>query len=246
MAKKKEKEEFNLNDDLSDIIIKSINDKFKGDNVAFYSDSLFDAPSEIKDWVPTGSTELDYAVSNRESGGWPVGRIVELTGMEASGKSLMCLHALKNTQQKGGLGVFIDTENAFNIDFAEAIGLDTQKLLYIQLEKIEDCFETIESILEKINKVSKKRLVTIVLDSASGATTEQELDSDYGKDGWSTSKAIILSKAMRKITNLIGRENALLIITNQLRQKLGVMFGDAECVDPFTTKIKIRYSLKNK
>ena len=85
MAKKKiDKDiELNFSDDLSATILKSINSQFKGETVAYYSDTLFDAPSEVKKWIPTGSTELDFVISNREHGGYPVGRIVELTGLEA-------------------------------------------------------------------------------------------------------------------------------------------------------------------
>lgn len=105
---------------------------------------------------------------------------------------------------------------------------------------LEDIFESIELIIEKARKSSKDRIVTIVVDSIMGSTTKVELESDYDKDGWATSKAIILSKAMRKITNMISREKICLIFTNQLRARLNASFGDPYCVDPLTTMVTIK------
>jgi recombination protein RecA len=173
---------------------------------------------------------VDLAISNRPNGGFPVGRITEITGLEASGKSLLAAHALVSTQKKGGLAVYIDTENAVSREFLEAIGLDLEKMLYVPLETIEDIFDSIETIIEQVRKSSKDRLVTIVVDSIMGASTKVEMAADYEKDGWATTKAILLSKAMRKITNMIGRQRVCLLFTNQLRTRLGVSFGD-----PWTT-----------
>jgi recombination protein RecA len=103
-------------------------------------------------------------------------------------------------------------------------------MLYLHLETVEDIFEAIEEIVVKVRESDKDRLVTILVDSLAGATTKVELEADFDKDGWATAKAIIISKAMRKITQMIGREKIALVFTNQLRQKLGVMFGD-----PWTT-----------
>ena len=126
----------------------------------------------------------------------------------------------------GGLAVYIDTENAMNEDFLTAIGMDMGKMLYIQLEAVEDIFEVIENIILKVKESDKNRLVSIAVDSVAAATTKIEQAQDYDKEGWATSKAIVLSKGMRKITQLIGRERVCLVFTNQLREKLGVMFGD--------------------
>jgi recombination protein RecA len=135
-------------------------------------------------------------------------------------------HVLANTQKKGGLAVYIDTENALSEEFLTAIGVDVKNMLYVPLETIEDIFEAVENIIETIRKSSKDRLVTIVIDSISAATTKIEQDADYDKDGWATSKAILMSKAMRKITNIIGKQRVLLLCASQLREKMGVMFGD--------------------
>jgi len=219
-------EEISGRDELASLLADSLNKKFKDFKAAHFLDGQQETPTDLTEWVGTGSSLLDLAISNRPDGGFPVGRIVELQGMEASGKSLIVAHALANTQKKGGLAVYIDTENALSEEFLTAVGVDVANMLYVPLETIEDSFEAVENIIETVRKSSKNRLVTIALDSVSAATTKIEQDADYEKDGWATSKAILMSKAMRKITNIIAKQRVLLICTSQLREKMGVMFGD--------------------
>jgi recombination protein RecA len=224
--------EVDLQDNLAGVLAENLNKKFKASNhkVAYFLDGDSDSPSDVNEWISTGSTMLDLAIANRPNGGFPVGRITEITGLEASGKSLIAAHALANTQKKGGLAIYIDTENAISREFLEAIGVNLKEMLYVPLETVEDIFEAIETLAESVRKSSKDRLVTIVVDSVAGASTKQEMAAEFDKDGWATSKAIVLSKAMRKITNFVGRERLCLIFTNQLRTRLGVSFGD-----PYTT-----------
>ena len=207
-----------------------MNKQFKSHQVAYFLDGAETTPTDVTDWVGTGATILDLAVSNRPNGGLAAGRITEINGLEGSGKSLIGAHALASTQQKGGLAVYIDTESAVSSEFLQAIGIDTNTMLYVHLETVEDIFDTIETIVTKIRESSKDKLVTILVDSLAAASTKVEMDADFDKDGWATSKAIVLSKAMRKITQMIARQKVCLIFTNQLRQKMGVMFGD-----PWTT-----------
>lgn len=216
-------------DELAQKLAEGLNKKFK-DFKAVHFLGTENTQTDLRDWVSTGSTTLDLAISNRPNGGLPVGRIAEFTGLEASGKSLIMAHLLANTQKKGGIAVYIDTENALSEEFLTAVGVDVKNMLYIPMDTIEDIFESIESLITSIRTTSKDRLVTIVVDSVAAATTKIEQDADYDKDGWATSKAIIMSKALRKITNLIGKEKVILAFTNQLREKLGAMFGD-----PYTT-----------
>lgn len=213
-------------DNLSQLIADSINKKFKEYKTAFFLNGSEETPTDLTEWISTGSSVLDIAISNRPNGGIPVGRITEITGLEASGKSLLAAHILANTQKKDGLAIFIDTENAINEQFLEAIGIDLDKMLYVQTETVEDIFEIIESVVTKVRESDRNKLVTIVVDSVAAATTRVEQAADYDKDGWATSKAIVISKAMRKITQLIGRQRVCLVFTNQLREKLGVSFGD--------------------
>ena len=237
-------------DDLASILADSLNKQNKEGKIAYFlTGDGGDAPTNVRDWVSTGNAMLDVAISNRPYGGLPVGRITEITGLEQSGKSLLSAHLLAETQKKGGVAVLIDTETAVNRDFLEAIGMDISKLLYVSVDTVEGIFEACETIIEKVRTADKDRLVTIVVDSVAAASTLKELEADYGKDGYATDKAIIISKAMRKITNMIGRQNIALIFTNQLRQKLNAMAFS----DPWTTSggkalafhASVRLRLKN-
>lgn len=218
--------------DLAQQIADNLNKKYKDQKVAFFlDDDSEDAPTNITGWVSSGATMLDVAVSNRPFGGFPIGRITEITGLEQSGKSLLSAHVLAETQKQGGVAVLIDTETAVSREFFDAIGVDVSKLLYITADTVEDIFETIDTIIEQVRKGDKDKLVTIVVDSVAAASTQRELEADYGKDGYATDKAIIISKAMRKITNVIGRQKITLVFTNQLRQKMNAMAFS----DPWTT-----------
>jgi recombination protein RecA len=246
MAKSKS----DLSDELGGVIAETINKQFKAQNIktAYFLEGDSDAPTIVKEWVGTGSTMLDLAISNRKYGGFPVGRVCEITGLEQSGKSLLAAHVLLNTQKKGGLAVYIDTENAISTEFLSAIGLNLKEMLYIPLETIEDIFETVEVIIDKVRSSDKNRLVTIVVDSIAGASTKTEMAADFDKDGYATAKALIISKAMRKITNHVGRERICLVFTNQLRQKLNApAFSDPWTTPggkgiPFHASVRIRLS----
>jgi recombination protein RecA len=221
-----------VQEDLASILADSLNKQNKDGRIAYFlTDGGGDAPTNVKDWLSTGNALLDVAISNRPYGGLPVGRIAEITGLEQSGKSLLSAHLLAECQKKGGVAVLIDTETAVNREFLEAIGVDISKLLYVSVDTVEGIFEACETIIEKIRTSDKNRLVTIVVDSVAAASTKKELEADYDKDGYATDKAIIISKAMRKITNMIGRQNICLVFTNQLRQKMNAMAFS----DPWTT-----------
>ena len=219
-----------VKDELAHVLADSLNKQFKDTKVAYFLDGSNATPTDIKEFISTGSSVLDLAISNRPNGGVAVGRITEINGLESSGKSLIGTHILAETQKRGGVAVYIDTETSVSREWLETIGVDVSKLLYLHVETVEDIFECIESIIVKIRESDRDRLVSILVDSLAGASTKVEMEADFEKDGWATSKAIIVSKAMRKITQMIGRERIALVFTNQLRQKLGVMFGD-----PWTT-----------
>ncbi len=141
-----------------------------------------------------------------------------------SGKSLLASHIVANTQKEGGISVYIDTENALKFDFLETIGVDreSKSFIYVPENRLEKIFEIMEDIIVKVkNSSDEDRFITIVLDSVAGATTQKEYEADYTKDGYATDKAIIFSKALRKITNMVGREKVLLVLTNQIRDNVG-------------------------
>jgi recombination protein RecA len=221
-------------DELASLIAESLNKMNKdSDQVAFFLDGREATPTDFTDFISTGATMLDVAISNRPNGGIAVGRITELTGLEGSGKSLIGAQMIANTQRRGGVGVLIDTETAVNAEFFKAVGIDMNKLVYVQLQTVEEIFDAITTIIESVRKDPKKKdkLVTIVVDSVAAASTKKEMEADFGKDGYATDKAIIISKAMRKITGLLGRERIALVFTNQLRQKMNAMAFS----DPWTT-----------
>lgn len=233
--------------DLADIINKSNAD---GGNIAFvFGDESDDDPSKIIDWVPSGNDALDLVMGNRPNAGYPVGRITELTGLEGSGKSLLAMHALAETQKKGGVAVFIDTESSLDINFVRAIGVKVEELLYISCDHVEEIFDHTETLIEKVRGSTKDKLVTIVVDSVAAASCKTEMEAGFDKDGYATQKAIIISKAMRKITQLIARQRICLIFTNQLRQNIGAMFGDKWTTSggkaiAFHSSIRLRLSKK--
>ena len=169
-----------------------------------------------------------------------------------SGKSLLSAHICANTQKMGGKAIVIDTETSSAPDFWRSLGVDMAKLLYIQRETVEDIFETIEQAISHIRKNDVNSIVTIIVDSVAGASTKVEMESEHGKDGYNTGKAIIVSKAMRKIVNMIGRQNVLIVFTNQMRMNLNAMaFGEKHVVPggkgiPFAASVRIKLNSMGK
>jgi recombination protein RecA len=210
-------------DDLVDELANLLNKSNKEYDKVAYNLVDEDDPSNVADWISTGCSVLDVVISNKQNGGVPAGRITELSGQEGSGKSLVCSHILANTQKKGGVAVLIDTESACSTEFMKAVGVDVGKLLYINVDTVEDIFENIMNIVTKVRQSSKDRLVTIVVDSLAGASTKTEMEADFTKDGYATAKSIILSKGLRKITNMISRQKIALVFTNQVRYNMNAM-----------------------
>lgn len=239
-------------DDLASIIKDSLNTAQKGGgNVAHFLDQQED-PSMISDWISTGSTLLDLAIANRPNGGLPVGRIIELNGLEGTGKSLVCAHLCAETQKKNGVAIYLDTESAAAPEFWKALGVKLENLVYVRPVTIEEVFEYIEAIIAKVRGSNKDRLVTLIVDSIAGVTTEKELESEHGVDGYNTAKALIIGKAMRRITDLISKQRILLVLTNQLRVNMNAMaFGDKYMTPggkaiPFAASVRVRLATTGK
>lgn len=238
-----------LNLDLAELVIDDINKKFKSSMpVASYLHDT-SAATHVKNWISTGCDALDLAISNRSNGGLPEGKIIEIFGDSGTGKSALVVSILAQTQKQGGLAVLIDTESAATEDFFEALGLDSSRLLYIQLEAIEDVYDAVETIIERARKSGKDAPVTIAIDSLMGCSTKMELEATYERQGYSTGKALINSMAMRKITNLIAKERITLIGINQIRANMNAGFGGEQWVTSggkawaFHSSVRIR--LKN-
>ena len=229
MAKKKKKEfktkagSKDTIEEISKELIKEINSEV-GDKIA-YTLGEEDSPTDIKDFISTGSKLLDYAIANKKNGGVPVGRITEILGEESTGKSLLALEILKNTQKRGGIGILLDTESATSPELLEMLGVDLKSFIYAQPDHIEGVFDTIEKIIKKMHLSGKDRPVTIVWDSVAGTPTKAELEGE-ADDQFMAVAAKVIAQNLRRITQLVGSEKTTIVFTNQLKTKLGVLFGD--------------------
>jgi recombination protein RecA len=168
--------------------------------------------------IPSGCHSLDKALG---IGGYPRGRIIEIFGPESSGKTTLTLHAIAEVQRAGGVAAFIDAEHAFDVRYARAIGVDTAKLLVSQ----PDCGEQALEIAEFLTKSGQVDLV--VIDSVAALTPRAEIEGDMG-DAHMGLQARLMSQALRKLTAVCHRNDTAFIFINQLRQKIGVVFGNPE------------------
>jgi recombination protein RecA len=214
-------------DDLALLLQKEINKSQKdGSKVAYFLDEE-ETPWDIVEWVSTGATMLDLAISNRPHGGLPVGKIIELSGLEGTGKSLICGHLIAETQKRGGQAIFFDSESAIDKNYWRALGIDVAQVPCVAFTTLEELFTRLELVIGTFRKVASDRLLTIFVDSVAQASIEKEMEADHGIDGYNTGKSLILGKAMRKITNLIAKQRILLVFTNQLRYNMNAgPFGD--------------------
>jgi recombination protein RecA len=168
--------------------------------------------------IPTGSLTLDRALG---IGGFPRGRVVEIYGPESSGKTTMTLHAIAECQKAGGVAAFIDAEHALDTIYARALNVKVDELLLSQPDSGEQALEITDTL------VRSGAIDMIVIDSVAALVPRQELDGDMG-DIQPGAQARLMSKAMRKITSAINKSNTTVIFINQLRMKIGVMFGSPE------------------
>ncbi len=168
--------------------------------------------------IPTGSIGLDIALG---VGGYPKGRIIEIYGPESSGKTTLAIHAIAQAQNQGGIAAFIDAEHAFDRFYAEKLGVDTDNLLISQ----PDCGEQALEIADQL--IRSAAVDIIVIDSVAALTPKAEIEGDMG-DNKVGLQARLMSQALRKLTASISKTNTTCIFINQLRDKIGVMFGNPE------------------
>lgn len=168
--------------------------------------------------ISTGSLSLDYALG---IGGVPRGRIVEIYGPESSGKTTLCLHIIAEAQKKGGLAAFIDAEHALDVNYAKKLKVDTTNLLLSQPDFGEQALEIVDTLIRS------NALDIIVVDSVAALVPRSEIEGDMG-DPQMAMQARLMSQALRKITGAISKSKTCVIFINQLRSKIGVMFGNPE------------------
>ena len=170
------------------------------------------------DVIPTGSIGLDLALG---VGGYPKGRIIEIYGPESSGKTTLALHAIAEAQKIGGIAAFIDAEHAFDRFYAENLGVDTDNLLISQPDNGEQALQIADQL------ISSAAVDIIVIDSVAALTPKAEIEGDMG-DNKVGLQARLMSQALRKMTSTISKTNTTCIFINQLREKIGIMFGNPE------------------
>ena len=168
--------------------------------------------------IPSGSVSLNYALG---VGGFPRGRIVEIYGPESSGKTTLAIHAIAEAQKKGGIAAIIDAEHAFDRFYAQSLGVDIDNLLMAQPDNGEQALEIAEQLIRS------SAIDILVVDSVAALTPKGEIEGDMGDRNVGL-QARLMSQAMRKLTGIIARTNTCCIFINQLREKIGVMFGPSE------------------
>lgn len=192
-----------------------INKQFGEGAIMKMGDKQADMRVEV---IPTGCMPVDVALG---VGGLPRGRITEIFGPEASGKTTLSLHVIKEAQKKGGTAAFIDAEHALDPSRASLIGVDLDNLLISQPDNGEQALEIVETL------VRSNAVDVIVVDSVAALVPKAEIEGDMG-DSMMGVQARLMSQALRKLTGAISKSKAVVIFTNQLRQKIGVMFGNPE------------------
>ena len=230
------------NDFTSDLI-KSLN-KEHGTRVA-YNLSVDQSPTHVSDWISTGSKQLDYMISGKPNGGLPVGRIVEIFGPPSIGKSHIAIQIARSTQEKGGVVVYIDTENATSVENLGLLGVDIKtRFVYVDTHCTEEVLSIAESTILKAKAMNKDVPVTIIWDSVAATSPKAELLGDYDKESIGLN-ARAISKGMRKITGVIANQKVLFLCLNQIREKIGVMYGDPTTTPggkaiPFHSSVRIK------
>jgi len=170
------------------------------------------------DVIPTGSVAVDIALG---VGGLPKGRVVEIFGPEGSGKTTLALHVIAEAQKRGGVAAFVDAEHALDAGYATKIGVNVDDLLLSQPDTGEQALEIVETL------VRSGAIDVIVIDSVAALTPRAEIEGEMG-DAFVGLQARLMSQALRKLTSAISKSNTLVIFTNQLREKIGIMFGNPE------------------
>ena len=177
-----------------------------------------DSPNENVEAISSGSLGLDIALG---VGGYPKGRVVEIYGPESSGKTTLTLHAIAECQKKGGIAAFIDAEHAFDRFYAEKLGVDIENLIISQPDHGEQALEIAD------NLIRSGAIDMVIIDSVAALTPKSEIEGEMG-DSKMGLHARLMSQALRKLTSSISKTNCTVIFINQLREKIGIMFGNPE------------------
>ncbi|MBU2633195.1 recombinase RecA, partial [Patescibacteria group bacterium] len=214
MIKSKKTNKAKIDGEEINVVLEGIKSKY-GEGAIM---KLGDARRVDVDAIPTGSISLDAALG---VGGVPRGRIIEIYGPESSGKTTLALHVVAEAQKKGGLCAFIDAEHALDPEYAKKLGVEIENLLISQPDNGEQALEITESLVRS-NKID-----VIVIDSVAALTPRAEIEGEMG-DKHIGLQARLMSQALRKLTAIIAKSKTVVIFINQLRMKIGIMFGNPE------------------
>src|SRR5450432_387861 len=214
LKKKEKKEDKTVGMAVLDDTLKAIQTKFGEGSIMKFGDS----PKVNINVIPTGSIGLDMALG---VGGVPRGRIIEIFGPESSGKTTLSLHIIAEAQRVGGLAAFIDAEHALDAEYAKKLGVDIDNLLVSQPDSGEQALEIAEVL------VRSGAIDVIVIDSVAALVPRAELEGEMG-DSHVGLQARLMSQALRKLTGIVSKSKTSLVFINQIREKIGVMFGNPE------------------
>jgi recombination protein RecA len=183
-------------------------------------------------FVGTGSFALNKIISGNYTDGIPIGGITQFKGENSSAKTVFCTHILKDAQAKGYYAILIDSENSYSPEFAKSLGIDPEKLVYANPDTLEDCFQTIESLINDIRVVDKKTPIVVAYDSIAVSPSKKEFEAiNYDSDNMvGAHRAKITGAALRKINGMLRDNLVAFVIVNQIRSKVGVMFGSPDTI----------------
>ena len=213
MAKEEEKKNNDKKEKLVNETLEEIKTRFGEGSIM----KLGEAKAMDVEFTPTGSISLDIALG----GGVPQGRIIEIYGPEASGKTTLSLHIVSELQKKGGTAAFVDAEHALDPEYAKKIGVKTNDLIISQPDSGEQALEIVEAL------VRSEAVDLVVIDSVAALTPKAEIEGEMG-DSHMGLQARLMSQALRKLTGIVHKSNTTVIFINQIRMKIGVVFGNPE------------------
>ena len=228
MAKRKKKTDTETKPNIVDEeeIIKSVTKNISGAEI------LDPEQLERAGFISTTTLALNYICSGKFlDGGIPLGRVIEIFGPTSSAKTVVATHILKGTQQQGGIAVLIDSESAYSIPFAQALGIDVDKLIYVQPDHLEACFDTIVQTIQQVREINQDKPIVIVYDSIAASPSQKELEEALNLSEMSAEmglRARVASQRLRTIAGLVSKTKASVIVINQIRSKIGIMYGNPE------------------
>ena len=190
--------------------------------------NLLSEEGQVFGFVDSGSYALNKIISGDYNGGFPIGGITEIYGESSTAKTVFLTHAFKGAQEQGYYTVMVDNEHAYSPSFAKILGVDSEKLIYTMPETMEDCFETIEKAILAIREKDKDTPIVIGYDSIGVSPTRKEMEGDLGNNSEIAGalRAKVAGQCLRRINPLLRKHKASLIIINQVRSKVGLVFGD--------------------